>query len=41
MIKLIDVSKVYSVKRGPKVMALDRVDLAFGETGLVFILGKS
>lgn len=41
MIKLLDVSKTYSVKKGPKVVALERINLAFGETGLVFVLGKS
>jgi putative ABC transport system permease protein len=41
MIKLIDVTKIYTLKKGPQVVALNRVNLVFGETGLVFILGKS
>ncbi len=34
-------SKTYHVKNGEDVHALKNVDLTFGDTGMVFILGKS
>ena len=41
MIELIHVSKCYHVKGALDVQALDDVSVSFGDTGLVFILGKS
>lgn len=41
MITLKNVTKVYTTKRGLKTTALKGVDLQFGDSGLVFILGKS
>ena len=41
MITVEKLTKVYKTKRGVKTVALDGVDLSFGNSGLVFILGKS
>ena len=41
MITVENLTKVYKTKRGVKTVALDCVDLSFGNSGLVFILGKS
>lgn len=41
MLEVIDLFKSYSVKKGPKVIAIDHVSLSFPETGLVFVLGRS
>lgn len=41
MIKLKEVTKVYTTKHGLKTTALKGVDLTFGDCGLVFVLGKS
>jgi ABC-type lipoprotein export system ATPase subunit/ABC-type antimicrobial peptide transport system permease subunit len=41
MIKLINLSRTYKIKRAPSVKALKKVNLTLGEKGLVFIVGKS
>src|SRR5690554_7532144 len=41
MIELRNISRVYKPKRGEPVKALDNVNLTFGSTGMVFVLGKS
>ena len=41
MIELVNVSKVYKAKNGTSVTALNNLNLKFGNTGMVFILGKS
>ena len=41
MITVEKLTKVYKTKRGVKTVALDNVNLSFGNSGLVFILGKS
>lgn len=41
MLEVIDLFKSYSVKKGPKIIAIDHVNLSFPETGLVFVLGRS
>lgn len=41
MIEVKNLRKTYQPKKGPAVLALDDVSLKFGETGMVFILGKS
>lgn len=41
MIELKGISRVYKPKKGEHVRALDQVDLTFGKTGMVFVLGKS
>ena len=41
MLKAIDLKKQYKPKNGQIVNALDGVNIVFGETGMVFILGKS
>lgn len=41
MLELKNVTKVYRSKKGNKTVALDNVSLTFGETGMVFVLGKS
>ncbi len=41
MIELKNLTKIYSTKGGSETKALDDVSLSFGETGLVFLLGKS
>lgn len=41
MIELKQVSRTYHLKKAPSVKALDQVNLLMGDTGMVFILGKS
>ena len=41
MLEIKGLTKIYRSKTGEEVRALDRVDIAFPETGMVFILGKS
>ena len=41
MLQIRNVTKVYQSKTGLSVKALDNVSVSFGETGMVFILGKS
>lgn len=41
MIEVKNLCKTYKPKKGPVVQALQDVSLKFGETGMVFILGKS
>ena len=41
MFQAIGLSKTYDVKKGEPVHALKKVDLTFGENGMVFILGRS
>lgn len=41
MIEIKHVTKIYSSKGGVQTRALDDVSITFGETGLVFFLGKS
>lgn len=41
MLEVRNLKKVYKTKDGTEVFALDGVSLTFGETGLVFLLGKS
>ncbi|MCD8307634.1 MAG: ATP-binding cassette domain-containing protein [Clostridia bacterium] len=41
MLEVRNLTKVYRTKGGNEVRALDDVSLSFGETGLVFVLGKS
>lgn len=41
MIEVKNLCKTYKPKKGPEVQALQDVSLKFGETGMVFILGKS
>ncbi len=41
MLEIRNISKTYRAKSGVSVRALDRVSLTFGETGMVFLLGKS
>ena len=41
MISLKNLTKVYTTKRGVKTTALKDINLNFGDSGLVFILGKS
>ncbi len=41
MFQAIGLSKTYHVKKGEPVQALRNVNLTFGDTGMVFILGKS
>lgn len=41
MLEIKNVYKTYKPKKGVPVKALDGVSLSFGDTGLVFILGKS
>ncbi len=41
MLEVKHLRRVYKVKNGSSVYALDDVSLKFPETGLVFILGKS
>ena len=41
MLELRNLTKVYRTKGGAETKALDDVSVSFGETGLVFLLGKS
>ncbi len=41
MLEIKNVSKIYSAKGGANTHALNDVSISFGETGLVFLLGKS
>ena len=41
MLELKHLTKIYSTKGGSETKALDDVSVSFGETGLVFLLGKS
>lgn len=41
MLEIKNVTKVYKTKGGVDTKALDNVSISFGETGLVFLLGKS
>ena len=41
MLEIRNLTKVYRSKTGESVRALDGVNIAFPETGMVFILGKS
>ena len=41
MLEIKGLTKIYRSKTGEEVRALDGIDLAFPETGMVFILGKS
>lgn len=41
MLEIKHVTKVYKAKGGVETRALDDVSISFGETGLVFLLGKS
>ena len=41
MLEIKNVSKIYKTKGGVETRALDGVSISFGETGLVFLLGKS
>ncbi len=41
MLEIRHLTKVYTVKGGAETCALDDVSVSFGETGLVFLLGKS
>lgn len=41
MLKLMDVSKTYQSNKNVKVQALDKINLLFPKTGMVFVAGKS
>lgn len=41
MIELKGITKEYISKKVPKTIALDNINLSFGNNGLVFIVGKS
>ena len=41
MLELKNLTKIYRTKGGTETKALDDVSVSFGETGLVFLLGKS
>ncbi len=41
MLEIKNVTKIYNTKGGVSTKALDDVSISFGETGLVFLLGKS
>lgn len=41
MLEVVNVTKIYEQKFGPRVRALDNVTLRFPERGMVFLLGKS
>ncbi len=41
MLELKQISRIYKPKKGDAVTALNKIDLKFGKTGMVFILGKS
>ena len=41
MLETKELVKIYKPKKGVPVTALDKVSLKFGETGMVFLLGKS
>lgn len=41
MINLINIKKVYYPKKAPQVVALNDINLSFGDSGLCFIVGKS
>lgn len=41
MLELKQLTKIYQTKGGSETKALDGVSVSFGETGLVFLLGKS
>ena len=41
MLELKNLTKIYRTKGGNETKALDNVSVSFGETGLVFLLGKS
>ncbi len=41
MLEVRHLTKIYRQKKGKEVRALDDVSVSFGDTGLVFILGKS
>ena len=41
MLEIKNLTKIYRTKGGADVRALDEVSLTFGDTGMVFLLGKS
>lgn len=41
MLEVVNVTKIYEQKFGPRVRALDNVTLRFPDRGMVFLLGKS
>lgn len=41
MLKLKSINKTYRSKKGVSVHALKDISLTFGESGMVFVLGKS
>ncbi len=41
MLEIKNVTKIYKTKGGAETRALDNVSISFGQTGLVFLLGKS
>lgn len=41
MLEIRNVTKIYKTKGGVETRALDNVSISFGQTGLVFLLGKS
>ena len=41
MLEIKNITKVYRAKKAQEVVALDNVSINFGDTGLVFLLGKS
>ncbi len=41
MLKAVNLTKIYRAKKGVETVALDNVNLSFGKSGMVFILGKS
>ena len=41
MLEAVNLSKVYKIKKGVPVTALDNVSIRFPEKGMVFLLGKS
>lgn len=41
MIELRNISRTYKPKKGEEVRALNKINLTFGSTGMVFVLGKS
>ena len=40
MLEIKGVTKIYKSRGGVETRALDNVSISFGETGLVFLLGK-
>ena len=41
MLEIKQLTKIYKPKKGPQVLALNKVDINFQDKGLVFLLGKS